>query len=163
MKQTLSRTDRLVVFFMDTLCILIPLSLLICLLLAAKPRQLDPGKTELLYTVTLSAVREEYLHGIQIGAPVLDAVSKRPIGELIDCEITQATTQSYSKRAGCMRRVAYPGFQTVTMTIRARGAAMPGGYSLGGFTLYRGERISLRLPDFVGTGVCTALDTAHRP
>jgi hypothetical protein len=162
MKQRFSRTDRLAIFFIDALCILIPLALLACLLLAAKPRQLHKNEEELLYTVTLSAVREEYIHGIQTGTPVLDAVSKRPIGELIGCEITPATTQSFSKRAGCMRRVAYPGFRTVTMTIRTRGAATPGGYSLGGFTLYRGERISLRLPNFVGTGVCTALEPAHR-
>ena len=80
MKQRFSRTDRLAIFFIDALCILIPLALLACLLLAAKPRQLHKNEEELLYTVTLSAVREEYIHGIQTGTPVLDAVSKRPIG-----------------------------------------------------------------------------------
>lgn len=161
MKKSLSRTDRLAVFFIDALCMLLPLTLLVCLLFAARPKGWEKHETALVYTVTLSAVREEYVHGICPNAPVLDAVSKRPIGELIAYEITPATTQSYSKKANCMRLVDYPGYKTVTMTIRAEGKAQPGGYSLGGFSLYRGERISLRLPNFVGTGICTALEAAR--
>ncbi|MBQ8351668.1 MAG: DUF4330 family protein [Clostridia bacterium] len=157
MKKTLSRTDRLAVFCIDIVCVLLPLALLVCFFFAARPRLGRQNNTPLLYTVTLSAVRDEYVHGISLQAPVLDAVSKRPIGELVSCEIRPAVTQSYSKRAGCMKPVAYPGYQTVTMTIRAEGVSVSGGYSLGGFTLYRGERISLRLPNFVGTGVCTSL------
>jgi hypothetical protein len=157
MKKSLSRTDRIAVRIMDATCILLALLLLACLLYAAWPRRNDRHSSTLLYTVTLPAVREEYVGGITPSSPVLDAVSKRPIGELIDYRIAPAYTQSYSSRQKSMRLVAYPGYKTVTMTIRARGTAKRGGYSLSGFSLYRGAHMNLRLPNFVGTGICTDL------
>lgn len=158
MEGSRSRIDRAAVFLINTLSILVPLALLFCFLFAARPRSLAASDTAILYTVTLPAVREEYLGGLQKDVPVLDAVSKRPIGRLVSYTVTPALTQSYSKRAGTMRLVEYPGHATVALTIQADGRATPGGYSLSGFTLFQGERVSLRLPNFVGTGTCTALN-----
>lgn len=157
MNKSLSRADRIAIRLIDVACILVSLLLLACLFYAGRPKRADSQDSLLLYTVTLPAVREEYVHGISHGSPVLDAVSKRQIGELVDYRITPAYTQSYSSRTNSMRLVAYPGYKTVTMTIRTRGTAQKGGYSLSGFLLYRGERISLRLPTLVGTGICTDL------
>lgn len=158
MDKRISPIDRILVFCINVLCLLLPLALLVCLLLLTGPKGLRQNNdTPLLYTVTLPAVRQEHIGGICLPAPVTDAVSKRPIGELVGCEITPAMTQSYSSRAGRMRLVEYPGYKTVTLTIRASGRAGAGGYSLAGYTLYRGAQVSLRLPNFVGTGVCTAL------
>ena len=157
MKASLSRTDRTAVLWINILCVLLPLALLLGFLYAARPRSTAGSDTDLLYTVTLSPVRREHVGGIAANTPVLDAVSKREIGLLVDYTITQAMTQSYSRRAGRLRMVEYPGYVTVQLTVRARGKAQPGGYSLAGFSLCRGTRVSLRLPNFVGTGVCTAL------
>ena len=157
MEPTQTRTDRAVILLINLLSILLPLALLLGFLWAAQPRALQRNDTALLYTVTLPAVREEYRAGLQADVPVLDAVSKRPIGHLLTYTVEPATTQGYHQRAGRMRLVEYPGHKRVTMTIRAQGKRMAGGYSLAGFTLYQGEGISLRLPNFVGSGSCTGL------
>ena len=158
MNQASSRVDRIAVRLINALSILIPISLLICFLLAARPRSLAAHDIPLCYTITMPAVREEYLAGLAEDVPVMDAVSKRPIGHLISYTIEPAMTQSYSERAGRMRLVEYPGHATVRLTICAEGRAVAGGYSLAGFTLFRGKQISLRLPNFVGTGTCTVLE-----
>lgn len=158
MDKQLSPIDRIAVFCINALCLLLPLALFFGLFLLIGPAGLRRNEdTPLLYTVTLPAVRQEHIGGICLPATVTDAVSKRQIGELVGCEVAPAMTQSYSNRAGHMRLVEYPGHKTVTLTIRASGRAGAGGYSLGGYTLYRGAQVSLRLPNFVGTGVCTVL------
>ena len=157
-----TRIDRIAVFFIDALCILIPLSLLVAFLASMRLSSPAAQDTTLIYTVTLPTVREEYTGGLREDVPVLDAVSKRQIGRVISYTVTPAVTQSYSRRDGVMRLVEYPGHKAVTLTIRADGKSMPGGYLLSGFTLFRGLHLSLRLPNFVGTGVCTELHAISR-
>ena len=157
-----NRIDRIAVFCINTLCILIPLSLLVAFLASMRLSSPTAQDTTLIYTVTLPTVREEYTGGLRKDVPVLDAVSKRQIGRVLSYTVTPAVTQSYSRRAGRMRLVNYPGHKTVTLTIRADGKAISGGYSLSGFTLFRGLHLSLRLPNFVGTGICTELHAISR-
>ncbi len=156
MEKPLSRLDRIAVFCINALSLLLPLCLLIFLLLVARPKTEEVH--ELLYTVTLPAVRAEYTDGMATGGErVLDAVTKRPIGQLQSLTVTQALTEHYSQQTQEMRLLALPGHRTVRLTVRARGHAVAGGYSIGGYTLYRGAPLSLRLPRFVGTGTCTDL------
>ena len=154
MEKNPSRTDRVAVACINTLMILIGALLFCGLIYAAKPRNLWKNDTTLTYTVKLTAIRAEYTGDIHIGDRVLDAVGKREIGEVVDFSITPAMTETYSRKENRMRMVEYPGRVDVVLTVRCAAREAANGYSIAGFTLTGGKRVSLRLPNFVGTGVC---------
>ena len=158
MKKSSSRTDRIAVACINTTIILIGVLLFCGLLYAAKPRNLWKNDTELTYTVKLTAVRAEYTTDIHVGDRVLDAVGKREIGEVVAFAITPAMTETYSRNENRMRMVEYPGRVDMLLTVRCTAKKAENGYSIAGFPLVGGKTIPLRLPNFVGTGVCIQLE-----
>lgn len=155
MEKKQTRLDRVAVACINTLILLVAALLFCGLLYAAKPRNLWQNDTALTYTVKLTAVRAEYTGDIHVGDTVLDAIGKREIGRVTAFSITPAMTETYSRRENRMRMVEYPGRVTVTLTIAAEARGAEGGYTIAGFPLHRGRKTPLRLPNFVGTGVCT--------
>lgn len=154
-----SRVDRIAVACINTTIILIGALLFCGLIYAAKPRNLWKNDTALTYTIKLTAVRAEYTGDIHTGDRVLDAVGKREIGEVVDFTITPAMTETYSRNEKRMRMVEYPGRVDVVLTVRCAARETAGSYSISGFTLTGGKKIPLRLPNFVGTGVCMQLQS----
>ncbi len=157
MAKSKTRTDRVAVVIINTLTVLFLLALVCLFFYAARPRHLLGHDTSLSYTVTLNTVRAEYTTDIHVGDRVLDAVGKREIGRVESYKITPAVTETYSRRRNCLRAVEYPDHVTLTLTVRADARREGNEYTLSGFRLFGGKSIPLRLPNFVGTGVCTAI------
>ena len=155
MEKELSRTERVSVTLLNILLILLPLSLLILFLLSLAPRRMTD--TSLQYTLRFYPVREEYAGNVQVGDSVLDAVGKCVIGEVTAVERTPAMTESYDRTAGRVRRVPYPGYEAVTVTVSARAQTVQGGYRIGPYLLYRGKKMHVRLPHLTASGFCTEI------
>ena len=160
MTQRKTRFDRMAVAFFDFLFILILLFLCVAFFFFARPRELAGNDTDLLYTVRFPCLRAEYATDIHTGDSVLDAVGKRQIGEVVSYSVTPALTETYDRTSGKMRRAAYPGRVTLTLSIRAKARQEEQGWSLSGLKLLRGTHLPLRLPNFSGVGTCTATE-AH--
>lgn len=161
MQKPPSRTERRLLVILNTLLIALPLVLLLLLFLALQGRSVTD--TSLTYTLRLYPIREEYAGNVQVGDTVLDAVGKREIGRVTAVESAPALTDTYDRTQGTMRRVPYPDYASVTVTIRTRARAVSGGYQIGGFLLYRGEKLHVRLPHLVATGVCTDIQAQLPP
>ncbi len=149
----LSRRERRMLATLDFFLIAVPLALLVLFLLALSLR--NRPDTALTYTLHLYPIREEYAGNVAVGDSLLDAVGKREIGRVVGLSVSPAMTDSYDREAKKMRRVAYPGYASVTLTVEAQGRATSGGYHIGPFLLYRGEKMHVRLPHLTASGFCT--------
>ena len=147
------RRERWTLTLFDIFLFAIPLVLFLLFLFALSPR--ERADTTLTYTLRLYPIREEYASLVAVGDPLLDAVGKREIGEVLAVTCTPAMTDIYDRNAKEMKRVAYPGYAALTLTVRARGCAEPGGYRLGAYLLFRGEKMHVRLPRLTASGFCT--------
>lgn len=153
METLMSLRERRALTILNILLIVLPLLLLLLFFLAMAPRKITD--TTLTYTLRFYPVREEYAAGAAVGDSVLDAVGKRVIGEVVAVERTPALTESYDAGAGKLRKVPYPGYTAITLTVRARARTTEGGYQIGPFLLFRGKKMHVRLPHMVATGFCT--------
>ncbi len=159
MDQSLTRPARLFVFCADALFFLLIGAALFLFLYAASPRSLFARSEPITYTLRLSPLREEYAHELSTGDTVLDAVGKRRIGSITEVSVAPATTDVYDRTARVRRRVPYPGYVTVTLTVSADAIRTKDALSVSGFPLYRGDSIYLRFPHLAARGVCTAIAT----
>ncbi len=160
MEKRTSRADRIAVACINTAIILIGALLFCGFIYAARPRHFSRDNLALTYTIQFSAVRAEYTGDIHAGDRVLDAVGKREIGEVVGFAISPAMTETYSRNENRLKMVEYPGRVDLLLTVRCTARQTADGYSIGGFSLAGGKKIPLRLPNFVGTGICTMLDPA---
>ncbi|MBQ8173846.1 MAG: DUF4330 family protein [Clostridia bacterium] len=152
-----SRVDRIAVTCINAFFVFLFIALACVLFYAAKPRGILRPDTTLTYTVTFKTIRTEYTADIHEGDTVLDAVGKREIGRVVSYTVAPAMTETYSRRENRLRTVQYPEHVTLTLTVHANANREGVGYSISGFSLIGGKKIPLRLPNFVGTGVCTAI------
>ena len=155
MEKELSRAERAMLTILNVLLIVLPLSLLLLFILALAPRKITD--TTLSYTLRFYPVREEYAGGVTPGDRVLDAVGKREIGEVVAVQRTPAMTDSFDRTEGRVKRVAYPGYESVTVTVRARAKEVEGGYHIGPYLLFRGKKMHVRLPHLTASGFCTEI------
>lgn len=153
MEKVLTRGERRRLAVIDFLFILLPLVFFVLLCVALRAR--STPNTNLIYTVRLYPVREEYAAEIAVGDPLLDSVQKCEIGEVLSFSREPAVTETYDRTAGKMKSTVYPGYETITLTVGARARAGEGGYRVGPFILYRGQKLHLRLPHLVASGFCT--------
>ena len=145
--------ERRMLAILNVLLVLVPILLLLLFLAALRPR--SSPDVALTYTLRFYPVREEYAANVRVGDAVLDAVGKRAIGEVIAVERTPAMTESYDRTQGRIRRVPYPHYTSVSVTVRARACPVEGGYQIGPFLLFRGKKMHVRLPQLAASGHCT--------
>ena len=157
MDRSPSRTARLFVVCADLLFFLLIGVGLVLFLFAASPRSLWTRAEPITYTLRLSPLREEYASELCVGDTVLDAVGKRQIGSIREITVLPATTDVFDRVARTRRRVPYPGYVTVTLTVSADGVRTEEAMTVNGFPLYRGDGIYLRFPHLSARGVCTAI------
>ncbi len=157
MDRSSSRTARALILCADILFFLLIGAGLVLFLYAASPRVLRASTRPITYTLRLSPLEEAYASELSVGDTVLDAVGKREIGHISHITVTPATTEVFDRTARTRRRVPYPGYATVTLTISADAVRTDECFSVSGFPLYRGDSIYLRFPHLAARGVCTAI------
>ena len=151
------RTDRIAVACINALSLLLLLLLFFALVYAAQPRDHFRSGASLSYTLCCRAVRAEYVTDVHVGDTVLDAVGKRVIGHVKEYAVTPAVTEVYNRKSGSLCKRELPDRVTLTLTVKTEAVREGDGYTVSGFHLIGGKSIPLRLPNFVGTGVCTQI------
>lgn len=159
-RNPISRSERRMLATLDFFLIAVPLALLVLFILALSLR--NRPDTTLVYTLRLFPIRAEYATAAAVGDRLLDAVGKREIGEVIGVSVAPALTDVYDREAKRMTRVPYPGYACLTLTVKARGCAGTGGYHIGPFFLFRGEKLHVRLPHLAAGGYCTDIRTSSQ-
>ncbi len=109
------------------------------------------------YTVTLSPVREEYINLVKIGDKVINTAVMEGCGEVISVTNSDYYYIGTNSETGESVSTPYPGMKTMVIKIRATATKTAYGYSVNGFDVVIGEDVSLRVPDFTGSGKCTSV------
>ncbi len=120
-----------------------------------KPSGKENVKIE--YTVTLSPVREEYINLVKVGDRVINTAVMEHCGEVVTVTNSDYYYIGVNSETGESVSTLYPGMKTMVIKIRATATKTAYGYSVNGFDIVIGENVSIRVPDFTGTGKCTSV------
>lgn len=148
--------------FIDVLLIVIALASITSLIFYLRDRRIvTPGKSEtveIVYRIELSDLRESFRNLVEIGDTVIDTVLLEDIGEVTNVSYAEGTYTGVDKETGKPVISAFPGRISMTLTIHAEAIRTNTGYVVNGRELILGELLSLRVPDFTGTGVCLSVE-----
>lgn len=116
-------------------------------------------RTDVEYKVELRMVREELKGKINIGDKVIDASKLYSIGEVTDVKYTTSTYTGVNNAEGILVYSDYPGYVNVTITVKASADTGSGSYMIDGvYKINVGTYVSLRVPDFTGSGYCVSVE-----
>lgn len=114
--------------------------------------------TDVEYKIELRMVREELKGKINIGDKVIDASKLYTIGEVTDVKYTNFVYTGVNRQQGTLVYSDYPGFINITVTIKAPADLSTGNYMINGvYKLTVGTFVSIRVPDFTGSGYCISI------
>ena len=119
----------------------------------------DQQKTEreIQYTVLLTNVKSRFKGNIQAGDSVTDTVKLMPIGEVTDVKTVQTTVQIEDYQEGRLVTATLPDTYDISVTVTATATVSDGYYMIGGYQINVGTLVSLRVPNYTGSGYCTAV------
>lgn len=148
--------------FIDVLLIVIAFASITSLVFFLRDRKIvTGGKTdtvEIVYHVKFSALREDFRNLVEIGDTVIDAIRIEKIGEVTNVSYAEGTYTGTDKETGKPVVSSFPGRVSMVLTIRAEAVRTPTGYVVNGRELIIGEDLSLRVPDFTGSGTCLSVE-----
>ena len=117
-------------------------------------------QTEIVYLLRLSRLDPALLPAIRTDAPLIDRVSKYPIGDVVSVKQSPHMQETYSREDDALRLVPHPYLLDVTLTVKAQGTPSGTYYKIGGYRLARGTTVSFTTPTFTGVGECISLYTS---
>ena len=103
-------------------------------------------------------VREELKGKINIGDKVIDASQLYTIGEVTDVKYTNYVYTGVNREQGTLVYSDYPSHINITVTISASADISSGNYMINGvYKLSVGTYVSIRVPNFAGSGYCISI------
>jgi len=110
------------------------------------------------YKIELRMVREELKGKINVGDKVIDASKLYTIGEVTDVKYVGAIYTGVNRAEGTLVYSDYPGYINITVTVKANADLSSGSYMIEGvYKLSVGTYVSLRVPNFTGSGYCVSI------
>ncbi len=114
-------------------------------------------RVQIEYTITVSPVREEFINLVKIGDKVTNTAVMETCGEVVTVTNSDYIYEGTNDSTGEKVYTPYPGMKTMVIKIKANAAKTDYGYSVNGFDIVIGEKVSIRVPDYTGIGICTAI------
>ena len=109
-------------------------------------------KVELLYTIEIKGVEEEYIDNVQVGDTMIESVNKTVIGTITAIETMPYTDHVLNEEAGVIEEKQYPGLVTMLITVQCEAVSTERAYTVEGYRLAIGKLNYIQLPRFVGSG-----------
>ncbi|MFA6948968.1 MAG: DUF4330 domain-containing protein [Eubacteriales bacterium] len=109
------------------------------------------------YTVLLSEVRDQFKGLVGIGDSVTDTVKLMPIGEVVDIKYEDTIRTIEDSSTGTLKYAVMPDKFDMFVTVKAAAQLENGYYYIDGYQISVGTLVSLRVPEFTGSGYCTAI------
>ena len=145
------------IFLAIILCVAFAVSAFVSLIGWKKRGDTD----KIVYTVKISALSDEVAGKIGQGDAVIDSVGKYSIGTVIKTEIEEMKIE-YGDGAERRNAADDVGYCNVTVFISANSTNDGSDISTDGYVIKVGKKMYIRLPYFVGEGVCTSITTPDR-
>lgn len=118
----------------------------------------DNGESVVLeYTIVFTPLREEYRNLADIGDSLTDVGTLADIGEIVDVTYSDCQYQGVNKSTGEKVYTTYTGMMTMTLTVRAEAKKTSECYVINGVELVMGNEMNVRIPDFIGNGICKTI------
>ncbi len=114
-------------------------------------------KVNIEYTVVISPVREEFINLVKIGDSVINTAVLENVGEVVTVTNSDYIYEGVDPATGGKVETPYPGMKTMVIKIRTEATKTEYGYTVSGCDIIIGEEMTLRVPDFTGSGVCTSV------
>lgn len=114
------------------------------------------------YTVELKTIRNIFAEYLLEGDEVIETVRNDRIGVIRDVEILPATAVTTDLQTGEIKLVTYPeeDFCNIRVTIEKDVAFENDTYLINGYAIAIGETVTFRTKNYVGSGICVAIDVA---
>lgn len=109
------------------------------------------------YTLKIPSIRDDVALHVKEGDSVTDPVGKYSIGTVSKVELHAAKVEKYSIEKNEMVLSELEGYSDVYITVSANAHADSAIIDIGAYKVYIGKHMSVRLPDFYGSGVCVGI------
>lgn len=114
------------------------------------------------YTVEVNTVPQELANNVKAGDKVTDTVKAYAIGEVIGFDTEDAYFTAYNTADGeYNEKIPYLDHKKLSVKITASAQETDAKYSINGYEISIGKKVSFRTPNFVGTGYCTAINVVE--
>lgn len=109
------------------------------------------------YTVEIKDINDDFVSLIREGDSVIDPATGASIGTVSMVDFSEAYVWRYSEESSEMVKISIEGKVNVILTIEVDGEYESGvGYTAAGVQIAYGAPVSVRTPDFLGSGYCTS-------
>ena len=109
------------------------------------------------YTVKIPFLRDDIAMHIRKQDTVIDPVGKYNVGKITDITYETAKSENYSSEKNEMVISECKGYCDVYITVSTEADFDGKSYRIGGYKLYVGKSMPIRLPDFCGSGTCISV------
>ncbi len=160
------KTNKKKIYFnlIDVLLIVLALAAAASLVFFLRERRVvtgsDSASAEIVYRVEFSPLREELRNLAEVGNTVMNADTLEVIGEITDVSYAPCVYVGTDKTTGASVSTAYPDRITMILTVKATASVTDAAYEVGGQELILGETLSIRVPDFTGSGIIVSVAKA---
>ncbi len=113
------------------------------------------------YEIRLTNLRSEMTSHIKVGDKVFDGVYGEAVGTVEDVRFEQYTEQVLDKNTGTPVNAVKAGYYNIYLKINTTAKHKDNTYSVADTDIRVGESMNVRLPDFCGTGYCTAFSVVE--
>ena len=152
--------------FIDVILIFVILAALACLFYLFTSHQTEnsgsTGKYDVVYTIEVRTIRDEFKNLVNVGDKVVDAVQLFTIGEVTDVSYKNSDYTTFDRENGTLVHYDYPGFLDMTLTVRASANLENNTYMIGGYELAVGVLVSFRTPSYTASGYCTTITATEQ-
>lgn len=114
------------------------------------------------YTLEFSPTREEYRNLLEIGDAITETSTMKDAGEIVNVVYYDHLYYGTNDETGEKVTTKYPGKINMVLTVRTEAVQTETGYSINGYELLIDGKITIRTPDFTGTGVCTSITVSEQ-
>ena len=107
------------------------------------------------YEVLITRVREEFRGNVNVGDKVVDSVKLMEIGEVTNVRYDDSQYIISELASTEIYYPVYPEHLDMTVSMRAEATVSSGLYMINGYHVAVGELVSIRVPNYTGSGYCT--------
>ena len=118
-------------------------------------------KVSLEYTIEFQQTRDEFRNLLEIGDSIKEQSTLKDTGEIINVVYYDHIYTGTNKDTGASVTSKVPGKMNMTVTVRAEAVKTSSGYMINGYELIIGNSITIRTPDFTGSGICTSVSISN--
>ena len=158
MKNTGTKKHKFKFNFIDIILlavILVAAVLLVYIFMSGRIESFGNKTITIEYEVLITRVREEFRGNVNVGDKVVDSVKLMEIGEVTNVRYDDSQFIISELASTEIYYPTIPEHLDMTVNMRAEATVSNGLYMINGYHVAVGELVSIRVPNYTGSGYCT--------